>query len=55
MSDQTKNALIYCVKCRAKVNITDPQPMTMGNMKNAIYGFCPHCGTKCIVIVKKPA
>lgn len=35
----------YCVKCRAKREIKDPQEVTMKNGRPAMKGTCPVCGT----------
>jgi hypothetical protein len=35
----------YCVKERKKVEIKDPQQVTMKNGRPAIQGTCPDCGT----------
>ncbi len=36
----------YCVKCRAKKEMKDPESITMKNGKLATQGVCPACGTK---------
>ena len=36
----------YCVKCRDKREISNPQAITMKNGKPATQGVCPTCGTK---------
>ena len=36
----------YCVKCKNKVEIKDPEKITMKNGKPATKGTCPDCGTK---------
>ena len=36
----------YCVKCRSKMEIKDPQAITTKNGKPATSGICPACGTK---------
>jgi DNA-directed RNA polymerase subunit RPC12/RpoP len=36
----------YCVKCKAKVEIKNPEKITMKNGKPATKGECPNCGTK---------
>ena len=36
----------YCVKCKKKCEIKDPQKITMKNGKPATKGTCPKCGTK---------
>ena len=36
----------YCVKCRGKREIKDPQKITMKNGKPATSGTCPSCSTK---------
>ena len=35
----------YCVKCRAKREIKNPQEITLKNGRKAIKGVCPVCGT----------
>lgn len=35
----------YCVKCRKKVEIQNPEQVTMKNGKPATRGVCPNCGT----------
>ena len=42
----------YCLKCRTKREMNDPQPYTMKNGKNATTGICPVCGTKMFKIGK---
>ncbi|MCC6793120.1 MAG: hypothetical protein IT336_15640 [Thermomicrobiales bacterium] len=36
----------YCVKCREKREIKDPNQVQMKNGRYAIEGTCPECGTK---------
>ena len=36
----------YCVKCKAKKEIVEPQDITMKNGRPATQGICPTCGTK---------
>ncbi|MBT9160708.1 MAG: hypothetical protein DDT26_01999 [Dehalococcoidia bacterium] len=36
----------YCVKCRAKVEIKNPQAITFKNGRPATQGVCHTCGTK---------
>jgi hypothetical protein len=42
----------YCVKERKKVEIQNPQQVTMKNGRPAIQGTCPDCGTKIFKIGK---
>jgi Domain of unknown function (DUF5679) len=42
----------YCVKEKKKVEIKDPQQVTMKNGRPAIHGTCPSCGTKIFRIGK---
>jgi RNase P subunit RPR2 len=44
----------YCVKCRGKKEMKDPQPVTMKNGKSATAGTCQSCGTKMFRIGKGP-
>lgn len=36
----------YCVKCKEKVEIKNPQEVIMKNKRTALSGNCPKCGTK---------
>jgi len=36
----------YCVKCKGKKEIANPQEVTMKNGRPAIQGTCAVCGTK---------
>ncbi|MFO8101618.1 MAG: DUF5679 domain-containing protein [Dehalococcoidia bacterium] len=42
----------YCMKCRKKVEIKNPQSVKMKNGKPATKGVCPVCGTKVFRIGK---
>ena len=42
----------YCVKCKAKKEITDPKDIVMKNGRPATQGLCPDCGTKIFKIGK---
>jgi len=42
----------YCVKCRAKREMQNPQQVTMKNGKPATTGTCPKCSTKMYKIGK---
>ncbi len=42
----------YCVKCRAKREIKNPEPITFKNGRPATRGTCPTCGTKVFRIGK---
>ncbi len=42
----------YCVKCREKVDMQNPEAITMKNGKPATRGVCPKCGTKVFRIGK---
>jgi hypothetical protein len=42
----------YCVKCKAKQEMKDPEAITMKNGKPATKGTCPVCGTKMFRIGK---
>jgi hypothetical protein len=45
----------YCLKDKRKVEMKDPQPITMKNGKPATVGTCPNCGTKIYKIGKATA
>ncbi|UCC90287.1 MAG: hypothetical protein JSW24_03910 [Dehalococcoidia bacterium] len=36
----------YCFKCRRKVEIKNPERVTLKNRRPATRGVCPACGTK---------
>lgn len=42
----------FCVKCRGKVQIKNPQSVTLKNGTPATQGVCPTCGTKVFRIGK---
>ncbi|MFC1598583.1 DUF5679 domain-containing protein [Patescibacteria group bacterium] len=42
----------YCVKCKAKQDMTDPKQITMKNGRPAVTGTCPVCSTKMFKIGK---
>lgn len=45
-------AQAYCMKCRTKREIRNPQSITLKNKRPAIRGVCPVCGTKVFRIGK---
>jgi len=45
MSSQTTEQA-YCVKCKAKRDIQNPENVTMKNGRAAMKGTCKVCGTK---------
>jgi len=42
----------YCVKCRSKNTMKDPQSVQLKNGKPATKGTCDKCGTKMFRIGK---
>ncbi len=42
----------YCVKCKAKKEMKEPQKVTMKNGRSALKGKCPDCGTSLFRIQK---
>lgn len=42
----------YCVKCKAKKEIQNPEDTTLKNGRPATKGVCPDCGTKIMRIGK---
>ena len=42
----------YCLKCREKREITNPEQVTLKNGRPATKGDCPACGTKVFRIGK---
>ena len=45
-------ATAYCMKCRKKVEIKNPNQITLKNSRPAVQGVCPACGTKVFRIGK---
>ncbi|MGB6463022.1 MAG: DUF5679 domain-containing protein [Nitrosopumilaceae archaeon] len=42
----------YCVKCRKKVEISNPKEVKLKNGRPAVKGTCPKCGTNVFRIGK---
>ena len=42
----------YCMKCKGKREMSNPQQITMKNGRPATQGTCPVCGTKMFKIGK---
>lgn len=42
----------YCMKCKAKREMSSPEQITMKNGRPATQGKCPVCGTKMFKIGK---
>ncbi|MDP6101523.1 MAG: DUF5679 domain-containing protein [Dehalococcoidia bacterium] len=36
----------YCMKCRTKREMKNPEKVTLKNGRPATRGTCPNCGTK---------
>ncbi len=43
----------YCVKCKAKKEMVEPQQVEMKNGRKAMKGKCPDCGTSMFKIMGK--
>ena len=46
LEEERTMAQAYCVKDKMKVEVQNPQTITMKNGKKALQGTCPKCGTK---------
>ena len=46
-----KTENIYCVKCKKKVPVENPETITMKSDRLAITGKCPICGTTTYQII----
>ena len=46
--EENQMAEAYCVKDKQKVEILNPQRITMKNGKPALQGTCPICGGKVV-------
>ena len=44
----------YCVKCKTKRKISNPQEVKMANGRPAMKGVCPVCGTGMFKILAPP-
>lgn len=44
---------MYCVKCKAKKEVDNPEHVTMANGKPAMKATCPTCATKMFKIGSK--
>jgi RNase P subunit RPR2 len=38
----------FCMKCHNKYDMKNPRHIIMKNMRRAIQGICPKCGTKMV-------
>ena len=47
--------LAYCVKCKAKREMRDPQPVFLGGARPATQGTCSVCGTRLTRLGRTPA
>lgn len=45
MNTTTESVEAYCVKCKAKRTMKDPQKVQMKNGREAMQGKCETCGT----------
>ena len=45
-------ATAYCMKCRKKMEIKNPEQVTLKNGRPATQGVCSDCGTKVFRIGK---
>jgi len=45
-------ATAYCMKCKKKVEIKNPNQITLKNGRPAVQGICSVCGTKVFRIGK---
>lgn len=43
----------YCVKCKSKKEISNPEDVILKNGRKAVKGKCPDCSTSMFRIVKK--
>jgi len=42
----------YCMKCRNKQTIKNDRRITLKNLRHAVEGICPNCGTKIVTFIK---
>jgi len=49
---EDEGLLGYCVRCRTKRPIADPQPATTPTGRSAVRGVCPVCGTSMFRFVR---
>ena len=43
----------YCVKCKAKKEMQNPEEVTLKNGRKALKGKCPDCGTTMCAMMSK--
>jgi hypothetical protein len=55
VTTQQDNTMGYCVKCKSKHEIVNPQKVAMKNGKPALKGTCKVCNTAMFKIIKKEA
>lgn len=55
MTTSQENQLAYCMKCRDKREIQNPERITMKNGRPAMQGTCGVCGTKVFRVLPKAA
>ncbi len=53
--DLAEPLLAYCVKCKTKREMRDPQPVFLGNGSPATRGVCAECGTRLTRLGRTPA
>ena len=44
----------FCLRERRRVDIVDPEPITLSNGRSAIAGTCPSCGVRVVRTVARP-
>jgi Domain of unknown function (DUF5679) len=53
VAEATSNNTAYCVKCKSKKSMNNPQQVKLKNGANALQGKCETCGTKMTRILGK--
>jgi len=43
--ENEKKIEAFCVKCRKKVEVKDPELVETKNRRKVVRGKCPYCGT----------
>jgi len=47
--------MAYCVRCKKKVPVENPQIVTLKNGRKAVKGTCPYCKGTVFAIIKATA
>ena len=49
---ESSQYMAYCVRCKKKVPVQNPEVVTLKNGRKAVKGTCPYCGGTVYVFIK---